>query len=384
VNLSSDQQTLCDAIALVCRRFGDDYWSACDRDARFPTEFHRAMADGGWLGLTVPEAYGGSGLSLTDACLMMHTIAVAGGGMAAASSIHINMFGPHPIIVHGTAEQKQRWLPNLVSGVDQVCFGVTEPDAGLDTASITTFATKVPGGYRVSGRKIWTSTAQVATKIMLLARTTARADVARPTDGMTIFYTDLDRTKIDVRRIDKHGRAAVDSNMVFIDDYFVPDKDRVGAEGSGFSAILDSLNPERILIAAEAIGIGRCALNRAAAYARERRVFGRPIGQNQSIQHPLAECWLNLEAAWLMTRDAAARYDTGLACGPQANGQHGLPASRADPWRHGVCQGIPRGTVAARGADHAACAGQRAIDLIVHRRESLGSAQIVLKSYRFD
>jgi alkylation response protein AidB-like acyl-CoA dehydrogenase len=255
----------------------------------------------------------------------MHTVAFHG-AQTAASSIHINMFGPHPIVVHGSPEQKARWLPRLVSGEDQVCFGVTEPDAGLDSTSIKTFATKVEGGYRVKGRKIWTSTAQVANKILLLTRTTPKSEVSRPIDGMTIFYTDLDRSKVEVKRIPKHGRAAVDSNMVFMEEFFIPESDRIGGEGKGFSYLLDSLNPERILVAVEAIGIGRDALDRAARYARERNVFGRPIGQNQGIQHPLAECWLNLEAAWLMAMKAAALYDAGKPCGAEANGAKFLGA----------------------------------------------------------
>ncbi len=196
---------------------------------------------------------------------------------------------------------------------------MTEPDAGLDTTSIKTFARRTNDGYVVKGRKIWTSTAQVANKILLLTRTTAKEDCAKPTQGITIFYTDLDRAKIEVSRIPKHGRAAVDSNMLFIDDLHVPEEDRIGEEGRGFSYLLDSLNPERILIAAEAIAVGQDALRRAADYARERVVFGRPIGQNQSIQHPLAECWANLEAAWLMTLRAADLYDSGRPCGAEAN-----------------------------------------------------------------
>jgi alkylation response protein AidB-like acyl-CoA dehydrogenase len=325
-DLSDDHRALCDGVAAVCRRFDDEYWSSCEREARFPREFHRAMAEGGWLGITMPEDYGGAGLGVTEAALVMHTVASSGGAMAAASSIHINMFGPHPIVVHGSPEQKARWLPRLVSGDDQVCFGVTEPDAGLDTTNIKTFATKVEGGYRVKGRKIWTSTAQVANKILLLTRTTARADARRPVEGMTIFYTDLDRAKVEVKAIEKHGRAAVDSNMVFIDDLFIPEADRVGEEGRGFSYLLDSLNPERILVAVEAIGIGRDALERASLYARERHVFGRAIGQNQGIQHPLAECWLALEAAWLMTMKAAELYDAGKPCGAEANGAKFLGA----------------------------------------------------------
>jgi len=316
----SDRQAIRDGVAAVCKQFDDEYWAKCDEDARFPIEYHRAMAQGGWLGITMPEEYGGAGLGVTEAATMMHEVTRHGGGMAAASSVHINMFGPHPIVVHGTSEQKARWIPRLVAGQDQVCFGVTEPDAGLDTTNIKTFATKVDGGYRVTGRKIWTSTAQVANKILLLTRTTPKEKAAKSTHGMTIFYTDLDKTRLEVRRIPKHGRAAVDSNMTFIDNYFVPDEDRIGEEGRGFNYLLDSLNPERILVAIEAIGIGQDALERASRYAREREVFGRPIGQNQAIQHPLAECWLNLEAAMLMAMKAAELYDSGQPCGAEANG----------------------------------------------------------------
>jgi acyl-CoA dehydrogenase len=324
--LSEEQRAIRDGVAAVCKRFNNDYWSNCDRDARFPFEFHKAMAADGWLGVTMPETYGGAGLGVTEAALVMHTVASHGGGMAGASSIHINMFGPHAMVVHGTHEQKSRWIPRLVSGEDQVCFGVTEPDAGLDTTSIKTFARKVEGGYRVSGRKVWTSTAQVANKILLLTRTIAKADTKRSTDGITIFYTDLDRSKVEVKRIPKHGRAAVDSNAVFIDDLFIPESDRVGEEGRGFYYLLDSLNPERILVAVEAIGIGQDALGRAARYARERTVFNRPIGQNQGIQHPLAECWLQLEAALLMAMKAAELYDAGEPCGAEANGAKFLGA----------------------------------------------------------
>jgi acyl-CoA dehydrogenase len=316
--LSEHQLAIEDGVRKVCAGFDDAYWSACEADARFPMEFHRAMADGGWLGVTMPESVGGAGLGVTEAAIMMHTVAAGGGGQAAASSIHINLFGPHAVVVHGTPEQKARFLTPLIKGEEKACFGVTEPDAGLDTTSITTFATKVEGGYRVSGRKMWTSTAQVADKILLLTRTAAK-DKARPTAGITLFYTDLDRSRIEVRRIKKMGRAAVDSNAVFIDDLFIPEADRIGEEGRGFNYILSSLNPERILIAAEAVGLGRDALRRAANYARERVVFGRPIGQNQGIQHPLAECWTQLEAVWWLTLRAAWLYDQGLPCGAEAN-----------------------------------------------------------------
>jgi acyl-CoA dehydrogenase len=292
----------------------------------FPFEFHQAMAQAGWLGITMPEAYGGAGLGVTEAAIMMREVASHGGGMTAASTVHINLFGPHPIVVKGSGEQKARWVPRLIAGEDQCCFGFTEPDAGLNTTRIKTFAQKVPGGYVVHGQKVWTSTAQVANKIMLLTRTTKFEDCARPTDGITIFYTDLDRAKIDVHRIPKMGRKAVDSNAIFIDGLFIPEDDRIGEEGKGFSYILHSLNPERVLIAAEAIGIGHDALGRATRYAKERVVFDRAIGQNQGIQHPLAERWMYLESAWLMALKAAELYDRGLACGVEANSAKFLAA----------------------------------------------------------
>ena len=308
-----------EGVGAIARKFGDDYWLARDDDGQFPFEFHRAMAEGGWLGLTMPEAYGGSGLGVAAAMEMMHEVASHGGGMAATSAVHINLFGPHPIVVFGDPEQKKRWIPRLVAGQDQCCFGFTEPDAGLNTTAIKTFAERVPGGYRVRGQKVWTSTAQVANKIMLLTRTTRLEDCKRPTDGITIFYTDMDRSKVHVTRIPKMGRKSVDSNSLFIDDLFVPDENRIGEEGKGFGYILHSLNPERVLVGVEAIGIGQDALRRAAEYAKERVVFGRPIGMNQGIQHPLAEKWMQLEAAYLMVSKAAWLYDNGQACGAEAN-----------------------------------------------------------------
>lgn len=317
--LTDDHRAIQDAVRSITADFGDEYWGAAEREERFPEEWYQAMAAGGWLGVTMPQAYGGSELGVFEAALMMHAVASGGGGMAAVSSIHINIFGPHPIVVVGTPEQKQRWLPPLIAGREKACFGVTEPDAGLDTTSITTFATKVDGGYRVTGRKMWTSTGQQAHKIMLLTRTRPKEECARPTDGMTLFYTDLDRSKVEVKAIPKMGRMAVDSNAVFIDDLFIPEEDRVGEEGRGFSYLLHSLNPERTLVAIEAVGIGQDALRRAVAYAKERVVFGRPIGQNQGVQHPLAERWANLEAAWLMCLRAAWLYDQGRPCGAEAN-----------------------------------------------------------------
>lgn len=318
-SISEDHRAIRDGVNAVVRRFDDAYWLARDDDGEFPREFHRAMADAGWLGITMPVEYGGAGLGVTEACIMMHEVASHGGGMAAASTVHINLFGPHPIVVFGTDEQRKRWLPGLIEGKDQCCFGFTEPDAGLNTTAIKTFAQKVPGGYIVHGQKVWTSTAQVANKIMLLTRTTRLEDCKRPTDGISIFYTDLDRSKIEVHKIPKMGRKAVDSNAIFIDGLFIPDSDLIGEEGKGFGYILHSLNPERLLIASEAVAIGQDALRRATKYARERVVFDRPIGMNQGIQHPLAERWMALEAAWNMTLKGAWLYDSHQPCGAEAN-----------------------------------------------------------------
>ena len=319
IRFTEEQEAIRDGVKRVCDGFGDEYWSTCDTEKRFPFEFHKAMAEAGWLGITMPEDVGGANLGVTEAAIMMHEVSASAGGYSAASTIHLNLFGPHAVVVSGTPEQKQRMLPPLIAGTDRACFGVTEPDAGLDTTSIKTFATKVDGGYRVTGRKIWTSSGQVANKILLLTRTTHKADCRKPTDGMTLFYTDLDHDKIEVRRINKMGRNAVDSNATFIDDYFVPDEDRIGEEGKGFHYILHSLNPERVLVGIEAVGLGRGALARAAKYAAERNVFGRPIGQNQGVQHPLAENWIYLESAYWMIMRAAYLYDAGLPCGAEAN-----------------------------------------------------------------
>ncbi|QIE55033.1 acyl-CoA/acyl-ACP dehydrogenase [Pikeienuella piscinae] len=316
--LSDDLSTIRDGVAAVCERFGDDYWLARDADGRFPHEFRDAIAEGGWLGVTMPEAFGGAGLGVREAAVMMNTVARQG-AMSAASAIHISMFGPHPIVVFGSDEQKKRWLPRLVRGEDKVAFGVTEPDAGLNTLAIKTFAKKVDGGWLINGRKIWNSTAQVADKLMLLARTTKPEDARKPTQALSIFYTDFDRAQIEVRLIEKMGRKCVDSNMIFFDDFFIPDEDLIGEEGKGFGYILHSMNPERILIGAEGVGIGEDALRRAAGYAMEREVFGRPIGQNQGIQHPLAENWMHLEAAWLTVMRAAELFDAGQDCGAEAN-----------------------------------------------------------------
>lgn len=317
--LSDDQKAIADAVKKVCAQFTDEYWSHKDNSAEFPHEFHAAMAKDGWLGITMPVELGGSGLGVTEAAVMMNMVARSNGGSAAMSTLQINLFAPHPIVVLGTPEQKARMLKPLINGSEKTCFGVTEPNAGLNTTRIKTFAKKVDGGYLVNGSKIWTSTAQQAHNILLLTRTTPLEDCKKPTDGMTIFFTKLDRQKIEVRRIPKMGRAAVDSNAIFINDLFIPEQDRIGEEGRGFHYLLHSINPERIIVAAGALGIAQDSLRRAANYARERVVFDRPIGMNQSIQHPLADIWCDIEAAWLMTMKAASLYDSKQPCGSYAN-----------------------------------------------------------------
>jgi acyl-CoA dehydrogenase len=317
--LTAEQQEIRTAVTRLCERFDDDYWLKKDEAGGFPFEFHQAMAEAGWLGIAMPETYGGSGLGITEATILMQAVAESGAGFSGASAIHMNIFGLHPVVVFGSDEQKRRFLPPLIAGTEKACFAVTEPDAGLDTTRLKTKAVRRGDCYVLSGRKIWISTAQVAEKMLILARTTPVEEAARPSRGMSLFYTDLDRSAVEVREIPKMGRKAVDSNLLFIDGLEVPIEDRIGEEGEGFRYILHGMNPERILIGAEAVGLGRVALNRAARYAKERVVFGRPIGQNQAIQHPLAERWIELEAAELMVLRAAAAYDRGEEAGAYAN-----------------------------------------------------------------
>jgi len=318
-SLTADQQHIRDAILKLCARFPDEYWLKHDQDHEFPQEFFEALRDDGWLGIAMPAEYGGSGLGIAEAAVMMQAIAESGAGMSGASAVHIPVFSVQPVVLFGTDEQKKRILPAVVSGKDRVCFAVTEPNAGLNTTEITTRAVRTPDGYVVNGDKIWISTALVSNKMLLLARTTPLDQVKKKTFGLSLFYTDLDRSKIEVRPINKLGRHAVDSNMLFIHDLHVPEEDRIGAEGEGFKMLLHGLNPERVLVAAEAVGIGRAALSRAARYARERIVFNRPIGMNQGIAHPLAKCWAQLEAANLMVMKGAALFDRGEDCGVEAN-----------------------------------------------------------------
>jgi acyl-CoA dehydrogenase len=327
--LSPEQESIRDAIARICARFDDSYWLEHDRAHRFPEAFYRAIADGGWLGIAMSAEFGGAGLGITEAAVMMHTISRSGAGFSGASAVHMNIFGLNPVEVFGTPEQKRRFLPPLIEGKEKACFAVTEPDAGLDTTKLKTAAVRKGDRYIVNGRKIWTSTAQVASKVLLIARTQPLTEVRKPTEGLSLFYTDLDRSKVEVQEIQKMGRHAVDSNLLFIDGLEIPEADRIGEEGKGFSYLLHGLNPERILVAAEAVGLGQAALERATRYARERVVFDRPIGANQGIQHPLAQAWMQLEAAGLMYFKAAALYDARLPCGAEANAAKYLAAEAA-------------------------------------------------------
>ena len=316
---SDEQEAIRESVTRLCARFDADYWRKTDETGDFPEAFVSAMADGGWLGAAMPVELGGSGLGLTEAAIAMQAVAQSGAGFSGASAIHLNIFGPMPIAKFGSSELKKRAIPRLISGEDKICIGITEPDSGLDTTSLTTRAERTNNGYLISGRKVWTTMAQRANKILIIARTTPRDQVKKATEGLSLFYTDFDRSRIDATVIPKMGRKAVESNSVFIDNLEVPAEDLIGEEGRGFYYLLEGLNPERVLFGAEAVGLGRAALARAVGYAKERVVFGRPIGQNQGIAHPLAKAWAELEAANLMAFKAAALYDAGRDCGAEAN-----------------------------------------------------------------
>ena len=317
-DLTEDQLAIRSAVQEICKPYDDEYWLRKDREGGFPEDFYASMAQAGWLGIAMPAEYGGAGLGIAEAALMMETIAATGACLSGASAIHMNVFGLHPVVVHGSAEQKARWLPSIINGSNKACFGVTEPNTGLNTLKLKTMAVRKGDRYVVNGQKVWISTAQVAHKILLLARTTPLEE-SKGSQGLSLFYTDMDRSKIEVREIEKMGRKSVDSNQLFIDGLEIPVEDRIGEEGRGFEYILHGLNPERVLLAAEATGIGRAALRRASTYAQERVVFDRPIGKNQGVQHPLAERWVDLEAGTLLYQRAAWMYDQGRACGAEAN-----------------------------------------------------------------
>lgn len=325
-SLTEDQKAIRDSVHKLCARFDKEYWLDLDTNGSFPHEFFDAMASEGWLGICTPEEYGGSGLGIAEAAVMMRAVSESGGGMSAASALHVNVFGLHPVVMFGNQEQKRRMLAPIAQGQHKACFAVTEPNTGLNTTQLKTRAVLNGDHYVVNGQKVWISTAQVANKVLLLARTTPLEEVKKPSHGLSLFYTDLDRSAVTVQEIAKMGRKAVDSNELFIQDWKIPVEDRIGEEGRGFEYILHGMNPERVLLAAEAVGLGKLALHTASEYAKEREVFNRPIGKNQGIQHPLAKCWMDLEAAWLMVLSAAQQYDLGLDCGAAANSAKYLAA----------------------------------------------------------
>ena len=319
IDFTPEQLQIQESVTRLCAEFGDAYWLQRDSDGHFPEAFCRAIADHGYMGIAIPTEYGGSGLGITEAAILMQAISQSGAGNGGVSSVSLGIFGLNPVVRFGTEEQKRRMLPPVIRREDIACFGVTEPNTGLDTTRLTTRAVRQGDRYIVNGHKTWISTAQVANKLLLIARTTPESDGARPIDGLSLFYTDLDRSKVEIREIDKMGRKCVDSNQVFFDGMEIPVENRIGEEGKGFRYLLHGINPERILIAAGLVGLGRAALRRATAYAKERVVFDRPIGMNQAIQHPLAQNWAELEAANLMAFRAAQLYDRGDECGAMAN-----------------------------------------------------------------
>ena len=329
LNFTPEQQQIKTSVMKLCEQFDDQYWLDRDSDGKFPEGFCQAMTKEGWMGIAMPEEYGGSGLGIADAAAMVQGITEAGCGNAGFAALAIGIFGLNPVVVFGTDDQKRKWLPPVIKREDIACFAVTEPNTGLDTTRLTTRAVDKGDHYLVNGEKIWTSTAQVCNKMLLIARTKDESETDKPINGLSLFYTDLDRNHCEIRAIDKMGRKCVDSNQVFIDNLEVPKEDLIGEEGKGFRYLLHGLNAERILISASMVGLGRCALKKAADYARERVVFDRPIGMNQAIQHPLAESWAELEAAHLMAFHAAALYDSGLECGLQANAGKYLAAEAA-------------------------------------------------------
>jgi acyl-CoA dehydrogenase len=315
-----DEELIRDAVRAVCARFDDVYWAERDAGHEFPWEFYAAMADGGWVGIAIPEAYGGGGRGINEASLVLEEVAASGAAMNGCSAVHLSIFGMHPVVLHGSEEMRRKYLPEVAKGDLHVAFGVTEPDAGTDTPSIKTRAHRQPdGSYRIRGRKVWTSKALEAERVLLLCRTTLLEECAKRTDGMTLFLADLKDPAVTITPIPKTGRNAVASCEVVYDDLRVEEADRVGEEGRGFWYLVDGLNAERILIASEALGVGRAAQRRAVAYAKERIVFGRPIGQNQAVAFPLAEIHARLRAAEMMIRRAAWLLDRRLPCGEEAN-----------------------------------------------------------------
>ncbi len=340
-DMTEEQTAIKDAVDRTCAQFDDEYWSTTDETGQWPEAFTDAMAKGGWLGVAFPEEYGGAGLGLTEASIVMQAVTRSGAGFSGASAIHLNIFGPKPLEKFGTEEQRRESLPKIISGEEKMCFAVTEPNSGLDTSSLETKAERTNAGYTINGRKIWTTGAQRADKILIIARTTPKDQCAKPYLGLSLFYTDFNRDRIEANPIPKMGRKAVECNTLFIDGLDVPKEHLIGEEGAGFKYLLQGLNPERVLFAVEAIGLGFAALERASQYANERIVFGRPIGQNQGVAHPLAKCWAELSAAELLSYKAASLFDRGAECGAEANAakylgaEAGFHACEASVLAHG-------------------------------------------------
>lgn len=326
---TESQRSVREAIAKICSQYPDEYWLERDDEHKFPWELYRDLASNGWLGICLPEEYGGSNLGIAEAAVMLQTISESGAGMNGASSVHMNIFGLEPVSKFGTQEQKERWLVPLIQGKERACFGVTEPNTGLDTLRLQSSARRDGDSYVLNGSKVFISTAQVAEKILILARTTPLEAVSRPGLGLSLFYTDLNRSAVQVTEIPKMGRGAVDTNALFFEDWRVPAEDLIGNEGGGFKIMMHGMNAERILIGAEALGIGYAALRRACNYVNERVVFGSPVGKYQAIQHPLAKCWMNLESARLMVYLAARLYDQGYGDGEYANAAKYLASDAA-------------------------------------------------------
>ena len=307
-----------ESVHKLASTFDDKYWNDADKNKRYPREFIKAFAEQGWLGLLMPEDYGGMGLGMTEAGTILKEIGASPGSFNACSAYQYFVFPPSPVIHHGSEEMKRKYLPLLAKGELMMCFAVTEPDCGVDTSLITTFAKRENGRWIINGRKVWISNAQNSDRMLLLTRTSPRDD-KRPFDGMTLFFCNLDRKRVQINAIDKLGRNAVDSNELVIENLEASDEDVVGDVGNGFKCLIDGLNPERIAVACTTVGIGRNALWRAVKYAKDRIVFDRPIGKNQAIAHPLADSWIRLEAADMMSMEAARLFDANLPCGPQAN-----------------------------------------------------------------
>lgn len=326
---TESQRTVREAIAKICEKYPDEYWLEKDDKHKFPWELYDDLRSNGWLGICMPSKYGGSELGISEAATMLQTVSESGACMNGASSVHMNIFGLEPVVKFGSEEQKDRWLTPLIRGDERACFGVTEPTTGLDTLRLQSMARRQGDHYVLKGSKIWISTAQVAEKILILVRTTPLDQVKKPSEGLSVFYTDLNREAVQVNEIPKMGRSAVDSNELFFEDWKVPECDRIGEEGDGFKMIMHGMNAERILVAAEALGIGYAALRRTCNYVNERVVFGSPVGKYQGIQHPLAECWMNLESARLMIYTAARLYDEGYHDGEYANAAKYLAAEAA-------------------------------------------------------